>query len=205
MRAAVRLVALVIVVGFWGWYFAANARTLLEHPWQISGWPLAIAAFLWCCYFLLMAAGWVLAVRCSDGNLGWRLGAGIWLSSMPARYVPGNVWHIAGRLYLATRAGVPAETTVLSSVVEQVLTVASELIVFLLLLPFWPGLPALGSLGPLLGVPLALLGLHPRLLRAALRLMSRILKRPLAVSPPRYGQLLIVLIWYVATAFVNGL
>ena len=106
---------------------------------------------------------------------------------------------------MAAQAGVSGETTIVSTTVEQVLTVASEVIGVLLLVPFWPNLPAGWLLAPLLAVPFALLGLHPRVLTTALRLASRLLKRPLSATALPYPYLLLLLLWYVGAAAVNGL
>ena len=165
---------------------------------------MALATVLWGCYLTMMAMNWVLAARGAGAKVSLHAGVKIWLTSMPARYIPGNVWHVAGRFYLGAQAGLPAEATFVSSVVEQVLTVASELLVFVLLLPFWPGLPAIGFLGPIIAILLGLLALQPRVLAMALHLAGRMLRRPPTASALRYHQLLLLLLGYMTAALMNG-
>jgi len=46
--------------------------------------------------------------------------AGAWLATLLSKYVPGGIWHVVGRGMLLARRGVPARTTALVGVVEQV-------------------------------------------------------------------------------------
>lgn len=205
MPTLARLGGLLAIFGLSGWYVVTNWGAFVAYKWQLAMLPLALVLALWCSYFVIMAVGWVLAVRRAGAKLGFTAGAGIWVSSMPARYLPGNVWHVAGRLYLARQSGVTADAVLLSSVIEQVLTVAGEVIIFLLALPFWPNLPTAGLVGPLVTVPFALIGLHPRVVALALRFAARLLHQQIVALPLGYQQLLPLLLWYVAAALVNGL
>jgi hypothetical protein len=108
-------------------------------------------------------------------------------------------------VYLAAQAGVSAEVTIVASVVEQVLTVGSELFVFLVLLPLWPAFPTSGLVVPLLAVSLGLIALHPRNIALVLSLAGRVLKRRIVVAPPGYRHLVFLFACYVAAAVVNGL
>lgn len=205
MHTAVRVVALLIVVAFWGLYVATNWKALSHYPWQLDYLRLLLAVALWCLYFTCMAGIWVCAARWAGATISMGAGVWVWVSSMLARYVPGSIWHVAGRVYTASRIGIPAEVTFVSTLVEQVLTVAGELIVFTITLPIWPNLPPSSTLLALIVIPMALLGLHPRALNTVLHLVSRALKRPPAAIPLGYRHLLLLQVGYCGTAFVNGL
>lgn len=205
MHTVVRVVALLIVVAFWGLYVTTNWQVLSHYPWQLDYLRLLLAVALWCAYFTFMAGIWVYAARWAGATISMGAGMWIWVSSMLARYVPGSIWHVAGRIYTASRIGVSAEVTFVSTLVEQVLTVAGELIVFTITLPIWPNLPPSSTLLALTVVPMALLGLHPRVLNIVLRLISRALKRPPAAIPLGYRNLLLLQLGYCGAALVNGL
>lgn len=114
-------------------------------------------------FFALNALGWDLILR----FLGYRLGAGraqvAWGQPLLARYVPGSVLYVFGRVLLSERAGVPRRLTVASIVYEQALQATSAIVVaayFLIVHPDLEGQPLRWAV--LVLIPLALLVLHPR-------------------------------------------
>jgi uncharacterized membrane protein YbhN (UPF0104 family) len=114
-------------------------------------------------FYALNAVGWDLILR----FLGYRLGSGraqvAWGQPLLARYVPGSVLYVLGRVLLSERAGVPRRLTVASIVYEQALQATSAIVVaayFLIDHPDLQGQPL--RWGVLALIPLALVLLHPR-------------------------------------------
>jgi hypothetical protein len=114
-------------------------------------------------FYGLNAVGWDLILR----FLGYRLGNGraqvAWGQPLLARYVPGSVLYVLGRVLLSERAGVPRRLTVASIVYEQALQATSAIVVaayFLIDHPDLQGQPL--RWGILALIPLALALLHPR-------------------------------------------
>ena len=114
-------------------------------------------------FYALNAVGWDLILR----FLGYRLGAGraqvAWGQPLLARYVPGSVLYVLGRVLLSERAGVPRRLTVASIVYEQALQATSAIVVasyFLIGHPDLEGQPLRWAL--LLLIPLLIALLHPR-------------------------------------------
>ncbi|HEY7950933.1 MAG TPA: lysylphosphatidylglycerol synthase domain-containing protein [Solirubrobacterales bacterium] len=114
-------------------------------------------------FYALNAVGWDLILR----FLGYRLGAGraqvAWGQPLLARYVPGSVLYVLGRVLLSERAGVPRRLTVASIVYEQALQATSAIIVasyFLIGHPDLEGQPLRWAV--LLLIPLLIALLHPR-------------------------------------------
>ena len=114
-------------------------------------------------FFALNAVGWDLILR----FLGYRLGAGraqvAWGQPLLARYVPGSVLYVLGRVLLSERAGVPRRLTVASIVYEQALQATSAIVVAAYFLIDHPDLQSQPlRWGVLALIPLALVLLHPR-------------------------------------------
>jgi hypothetical protein len=114
-------------------------------------------------FYALNALGWDLLLR----FLGYRLGAAraqvAWGQPLLARYVPGSVLYVLGRVLLSERAGVPRRLTVASIVYEQALQATSAIVVsayFLIDHPDLQDQPL--RWGILVLIPLALALLHPR-------------------------------------------
>jgi hypothetical protein len=114
-------------------------------------------------FFVLSAFGWDLTLR----FLGYRLGFGraqvAWGQPLLARYVPGSVLYVLGRMLLSERAGVPRRITIASIVYEQAVSATSAVIVasyFIIQHPDLQGEP--WRWGVLLLIPLAITVLHPK-------------------------------------------
>jgi hypothetical protein len=114
-------------------------------------------------FYSLNAVGWDLILR----FLGHKLGAGraqvAWGQPLLARYVPGSVLYVLGRVLLSERAGVPRRLTIASIVYEQALQATSAVVVaayFLIDHPDLQGQPLRWAV--LLLIPLAIALLHPR-------------------------------------------
>jgi len=213
-RRLVQWVVIALVVGFWAWFVARNGAALAAYPWQVDPAALLLAAGASALYFLGLALGWTLLLRRMGEPMPWVQGARIWFSSTFMRYVPGNVWHVVGRVVLGGAADASKTRVLVSATVEQVLTVLAAVIVFAFSLPFWPGtvnqpeaaaLPT-GTWWLLLAlVPLGLVVLHPAVLGRMLNLALRLVRRPPLDLGLRYLDILLLLAWYTATTVFSGL
>lgn len=191
LRAAIALAVLLA----WGLFLRSQLAALRAYPWQLA--PHAfLAAIAWgALYFSGLGLSWTLLLRTMGGAArGVALAAGlrIWTGTMLSRYVPGNIWHIVGRVALAERLGVSRAQVLASASVEQVLTLLGALAIFALSLPFWRG-GAGEERWLLLLVPAGLALLHPRLLGAALRVVATRLRRPDLAWPYSYAAMLALL------------
>jgi hypothetical protein len=114
-------------------------------------------------YFVFSAYGWDLILR----SLGYRIGFGraqvAWGQPLLARYVPGSVLYVLGRVLLSERAGVPRRIAVASIVYEQAISATSAIIVaayFIIKHPDLQGQPERWAV--LLLIPAAVVILSPR-------------------------------------------
>ncbi len=114
-------------------------------------------------YYALSALGWDLILR----FLGYRIGLGraqvAWGQPLLARYVPGSVLYVLGRVLLSERAGVPRRITIASVVYEQAISATSAIAIasyFFITHPDLQGQPLRWAV--LLLIPAAVAVLHPR-------------------------------------------
>lgn len=115
-------------------------------------------------FYALSAVGWDLILR----FLGYRIGVGraqvAWGQPLLARYVPGSVLYVLGRVLLSERAGVKRRVTIASIVYEQAISATSAIAFaayFLISHPDLQGQPLRWAV--LLLIPLAITLLHPRI------------------------------------------
>ena len=165
--------------------------------------PAAFAVLV--CFYVLGALGWDLILR----FLGHRIGVGqaqiAWGQPLLARYVPGSVLYVLGRILLSERAGVPRRTTLASIVYEQAISASAAVAVasyFVISHPDLQDLPI--RWGVLLVVPAAIVLLHPRVFGPlANRLLAAFGREPLPATMPIRG-VLTMLLFYAFTWCVAG-
>ena len=214
-KRAVRLAVLALIILFVGLAVQKSwAQLPRDFAWRVS-WPALILA-----YALLVAQelSFALIWRAILARLGSRIGIGpaerIYLNSEFVRYIPGNVWHVFTRVLWAEREGVPRVTGFASMTIELATKVASAALVFAISLFAWQEVrSAAGALGArglpltiaIVGVPLLLVGLHPRLLSWGLNRALRAIGRPAFALSLGYRDLLVVALLWTASWVVGGL
>jgi hypothetical protein len=178
VRIALQLGLAVVIFGF-------LVRTVVEQWSEIQsegvhfhvGWLIPAIVVL-PAFFVLSGYGWDLILR----FMGYRLGFGraqvAWGQPLLARYVPGSVLYVLGRVLLSERAGIPRRITIASIVYEQAISATSAVVVasyFIIKHPDLQGQPLRYSV--LLLIPLAIGLLHPKvfgpLANKALRALGR--------------------------------
>jgi glycosyltransferase 2 family protein len=114
-------------------------------------------------FYVFSALGWDFILR----FLGYRIGFGraqvAWGQPLLARYVPGSVLYVLGRVLLSERAGIPRRITIASIVYEQAISATSAIIIaayFIIHHPDLQGVTARWAV--LLLIPAAVTLLHPR-------------------------------------------
>jgi hypothetical protein len=114
-------------------------------------------------FYAFNALGWDLILRCLGHRVGFGQAQVAWGQPMLARYVPGSVLYVLGRVLLSERLGVPRRTTVASIAYEQALAATSAIIFsayFFITHPDLEGRPLRFAF--LLLIPAAIALLHPR-------------------------------------------
>lgn len=114
-------------------------------------------------FYVLSAFGWDLTLRFLGYTIGFGRAQVAWGQPMLARYVPGSVLYVLGRVLLSERAGIPRRITIASIVYEQAISATSAVVVaayFIINHPDLQGEPFRWAV--LLLIPAALAVLHPR-------------------------------------------
>jgi MFS family permease len=163
LRLAVQLGIALLIFGFLVLTVVNQWSEIEEKGVHFHVLWLIPACIVLLAFYVLTALGWDLTLR----FLGYRIGAGqaqvAWGQPMLARYVPGSVLYVLGRVLLSERAGVPRRITVASIAYEQAIAATSGVIFsayFFIDHPDLQGQPLRWAF--LLLIPLAIAVLHPR-------------------------------------------
>lgn len=128
--AALRIVRAAIgavVIGFATWTLFRQWSEVQSQgiAWQLSpSWIAASLLLTWVMY-LLLVGGWRALIVSWGERLGFWPGVRIWLLAGLGKYVPGKVWALLGMAVLAEREGVRGPVAMASSVVMQLLALAT--------------------------------------------------------------------------------
>lgn len=226
MAVLAKSAGLAVVFILWAVYLARIWGEVGAREWHLNLAPLGGALVCWLAYFAMLGLGWTQLVRWLNARpgqpsrLGYLAGLRVWSYTMPARYVPGNIWHFAGRLYLGARHDLGREVILGASLLEQVLTLLCSLMlgVPVLLITFSGAAAAPGSTTAPFPtgfgggwafwlIPLATAGLaviHPATLALALRLVGRLRHRPPVAARLTLRQTVLASGWYLLTSVVAG-
>ena len=194
VRLALQIGLAVVIFGFLvltvidQWSEIQSEGVHFHIGWLVPA--LAVLPF----FYVLSAYGWDLALR----FLGYRIGFGraqiAWGQPLLARYVPGSVLYVLGRVLLSERAGIPRRITIASIVYEQAVSATSAIVVasyFIIRHPDLQGQPY--RWGVLLLIPAAIVLLHPRvfgpLANRVLRMFGR---EPLPAVVPLRGVIVLI-------------
>lgn len=157
-------------------------------------------------YLVGQAVLWRVIVADLVVRIPWPVALRAWMLSNMARYLPGAVWHLVGRVEMGKVAGVTRASGGLGVALEQGLLLLGALGIVAASLPFWPATSVVRQWAWLaLLVPAGLVAMHPRVYFPLLNWgLVRLGRAPL---PPSLGyrQLLRYALAYVGVHLCNGL
>lgn len=165
------------------------------------GWLIPAIAIL-PMFFVFSAFGWELILRFLGHSIGFGRAQVAWGQPLLARYVPGSVLYVLGRVLLSERAGVPRRATIASIVYEQAISATSAIVVasyFIIKHPDLQGQPLRWAVLAL--IPIAIVLLAPRVFGPlANRVLKAFGREPLPAFVPLGG--VVILIAYFSLNWV---
>jgi uncharacterized membrane protein YbhN (UPF0104 family) len=169
------------------------------------GW-LAPAIVILPLFYVFSAYGWDLILRFMGVRIGFGRAQVAWGQPLLARYVPGSVLYVLGRVLLSERAGIPRRMTIASIVYEQAISATSAVVVASYFIINHPDLEGEAwRWAVLLLIPLAIFVLQPRVFGPlANRALKAFGREPLPAVVPLRGVFLLVLFYslnWIVVAF----
>jgi uncharacterized membrane protein YbhN (UPF0104 family) len=194
------VICMAAAVGLMALFLYAN-RGELWHYLQMANYRWLLVAFG--CYTLDLVwagLGWAWLMRRLTGQGPWLSHLRIYCVSNVGRRLPGTLWYVAGRAALYHNLDTSVGVVSLASGVEFVLITAAALVTALLTLPFGQTRQVWISGFMVIGLGLALVSMHPRVIRWALQRLGKPDRPDL-----RYRETLVWLCWYVGVWVGGGI
>jgi hypothetical protein len=157
-------------------------------------------------FYVFSALGWDFTLRFLGHPIGFGRAQVAWGQPLLARYVPGSVLYVLGRVLLSERAGVPRRITIASIVYEQAISATSAIVVaayFIINHPDLQGEPLRWAV--LLLIPAAIALLHPRVFGPlANRALKAFGREPLPAVVPLRGIISLLVFYSLNWVVVAG-
>lgn len=179
LRLSIQVVLIAIVFYFLARTIHEDWSSITEYPWSFELPWLLLSIVFFVITYIGHATGWILLLRLFKQKVPALPAYYVWYKSLLARYVPGNVLMIVGRIVMIRPYGVSRRISLTTIAYEQALLIVSATIVLSVALPFWPDLRELSDMIwlVLLVPPVAVIMMHPaiigRLGNFAFRLAGR--------------------------------
>jgi hypothetical protein len=178
VRLALQVGLVLLIFGFLvvtvinQWSEIQSEGVHFHVAWLVPGIAILVA------FFVLSAFGWDLILRSLGYSLGFGRAQVAWGQPLLARYVPGSVLYVLGRVLLSEKAGIPRRMTIASIVYEQAISATAALLVASYFIINHPDLQGDAyRWAVLLLIPAAVALLHPKvfgpLVNRALRALGR--------------------------------
>jgi hypothetical protein len=192
-----------LALAFIALYLSRSWSRLGDYSWRVRPLPLLLSAVAFLAFYCLNGLAWWLLLRGFGLRSSPTRAVATWSKSILARYIPGNVFMFVGRGIMSHEQGLDLDRVGAAMVYEQALSVCSALITAGLLLPFWHYHRAATAWGLLL-VPLMIALMHPRVFARLADWALRALRRQPLTARLRFGTVLALLCYYVATWLLVG-
>ncbi len=150
-----QVVFIIVVFYFLGSALYANWNKVDINFSNINYYYLVLSLVLFSIALIGYAYCWNKAIVYLDNPLKLKRAIKIWFWSQSARYIPGSVWQIFGRIYIAGKDGISKGKVIASIGIETTMLIISSIIVFGISLPFNKELLTVNKYWPYLLVALS--------------------------------------------------
>jgi len=198
LRRILQILLIVIIFYFLAKNLYVNWNEIAEYDWNLNYYFLTFSFVLLIIVSILIALGWNLILRMLGAKLSYKRALKIFFVTELAKYIPGKVWTMVGKVYLCAKEGIPVAKTSASVVILPLIQVVSGMLIFLASLPFWTKtsdfMNNLYFLFPL--IPIGLILLHPAIMIRPLNfVLTKLKQKPVELNIRYRDILLILLLW----------
>lgn len=204
LKNFIKVLVVLAIFFFLGLTLYKSWTNLHAYTLKFNYFLLILSALFLVIYCISTAFGWAYILNKFFARISYKKAIRIRLISDIARYVPGNIWFLFGRVYFGKKEGIPKEKIFFSSVIEVVINLLAAMILSYFLVIFIAGkFKILLFLLPIL-IILSLIFLYPPVFSFFINLGLKILKKPRMELKIKYQELLLLLFMYIIFWAVQG-
>jgi hypothetical protein len=139
LRQRLQALLVLIILAFWAFAIARNWQELADYSWSTAWGPWLLAFILLIIQAFVLTTIWWRALALVGAKMSWRLATAVWLKAQIARYLPGGIWDMSGRVLLSQELGVSKRASSASLGLEMGIQVLSASFFLLLVLALRAG------------------------------------------------------------------
>ncbi len=117
-------------------FLQANWHDLKSLNIHVNIWYLILAFIVLNIGWLLSCWNWGKVLEAFDCKVPYRTVYIIYFRSMPAKYLPGKVWHLAGSTYVSRKLGVAEGPSIAAFVITQAYSILSGIVLIMAAVTF---------------------------------------------------------------------
>ena len=137
LRIVLQVIIVLAIFYFMLMQVYKNWSSLKEYEWHFNYLYLILSFVIALGYSVLIVYGWQLILKKMFVKINFLKLMKIRAISELGRYLPGMVWHIAGRAYFAKKMKISALKIVTSFALELGINTIAGLVVFMIGFPFF--------------------------------------------------------------------
>lgn len=194
----------VLAVGFIVWYFVQNWAELSEKLCEVNIGVFLFSMLFYFVYKLTLASLWHYITVINGCSVKYEKAVTSYMYSLLGKYIPGKVFMLAARLTCYKEEGAPLSKVTVCFFIENVCTLLAAALLFVVSLFFFPNELLSGYRWiTFLLIAAFFAVIHPRVINAALKLIGKLVKKPLEI-PMKYSQMLKVVLLFVGNWLIIG-
>lgn len=134
LKRILQVLVIAVIFYFIGRQIYEHWAEVVEYPWQLNFWYIALALILVLITFFIFSSVWRLIIKTLGKPVGLCKAYKIAYLANLGRYIPGKVWQVFGMIYLAKKEGISEEESVTSFVLTQIFAIPAAFFTGLLFL-----------------------------------------------------------------------
>lgn len=194
-----------IALVFLGVFIARDADRLAEFDWTIDFRLMATSVVVNVAGLLWGVLAWRMLLRMQGFPVRYSELARVWFVSGLGRYIPGKIWQFVGAAHLGTASGLPALVTVTSLAAHTFIFLVAAVVVAAFLVPAGAvGWSSTAVDAVQLLAPIALIALHPAVVRRMIGLIGRVTGKEVGEWKGTWSGTIVVLALAIFSWFITG-
>lgn len=196
---------LVLVAVFLARYFYSNYDEYKNLDLDLNWKAFGISVLFYFAYKLMLASLWHYLTWLNEASIPYPNAITAYLCSILGKYIPGKVFMLLARVPDYEERGVKFSKVTICFLIENICTLLGAAFLFLISLFFFPN----ELLGQYAWISVVLvicffICIHPRIINFFLKILERFSKKKDLQIPMKYGEMLRVVLLFVANWMVLG-
>lgn len=196
LKRILPVVIIAVIFLFLGKNLVENWSSIPFSELHFNAVLLVISFVALVAHFLSYAKSWQELMRALGSSISFAQSTWMIATTQIAKYMPGRIWYMLGRVYVGKKQKMPGETLAVSMILETCLLLITSSVIFLMCSMLVGTYKVVNILASFILLIIAIVVINPRILNWITNFVLRILKKPGVKITLSYMQMLKLSIYY---------